>query len=75
MGQSICQTTAFEVAQTITGLDAIPGLPYSSFGIRADRDGNYFTGVGYHMNVDGKAHIGGSLAKFARKGDSADPQL
>ncbi|MBL8796526.1 MAG: SMP-30/gluconolactonase/LRE family protein [Planctomycetia bacterium] len=52
----------------VIGLDAIPGLPYSSFGIRSDATGNVFCGVGYHMNVDGKAHIGGSLAKFAPKG-------
>jgi len=52
----------------VVGLDAIPGLPYSSFGIRSDAAGNVFCGVGYHMNVDGKAHIGGSLAKFAAKG-------
>jgi DNA-binding beta-propeller fold protein YncE len=52
----------------VIALDAIPGLPYSSFGIRTDAAGNIFCGVGYHMNVDGKAHIGGSLAKFAPKG-------
>ncbi len=52
----------------VIGLDAIPGLPYSSFGIRSDAAGNVYCGVGYRMNVDGKAHIGGSLAKFAPKG-------
>ena len=52
----------------VTSLDAIPGLPYSSFGIRTDSAGNFFVGVGYHMNVEGKAHIGGSMAKFAPKG-------
>ncbi len=52
----------------IIGLDAIPGLPYSSFGIRTDAAGNVYCGVGYHMNVDGKAHVGGSIAKFAPKG-------
>lgn len=52
----------------VVALDAIPGLPYSSFGIRADAAGNVICGVGYHMNVGGKAHIGGSLAKFAPKG-------
>lgn len=52
----------------VIGLDAIPGLPYSSFGIRTDATGNIYCGVGYHMNVDGKPHIGGSLAKFAPQG-------
>ncbi|OAI48998.1 hypothetical protein AYO44_00935 [Planctomycetaceae bacterium SCGC AG-212-F19] len=52
----------------VAAIDAVPGLPYSSFGIRTDAAGNFFTGVGYHMNVDGKPHIGGSLAKFAPKG-------
>src|SRR5262249_22218385 len=52
----------------VMGLDLLPGLPGSSFGIRSDAEGNFFVGVGYHMNVDGKAHVGGSLAKFAPKG-------
>jgi hypothetical protein len=52
----------------VVGLDALPGLPYSSFGIRTDAEGNIFTGVGYHGNDNGKPHIGGCVAKFAPKG-------
>ncbi|OAI49023.1 hypothetical protein AYO44_01070 [Planctomycetaceae bacterium SCGC AG-212-F19] len=52
----------------VVALDALPGLPAHSFGIRTDADGNFYVGIGYHRNVDGKSHIGGSLAKFAPKG-------
>lgn len=53
----------------LVSADAIPGLPaHSSFGIRADPAGNIIVGVGYHQNVDGRPHIGGSVAKFAAQG-------
>ena len=47
----------------------LPGLTLNStFGIRMAPDGNIIVGVGGHQNVDGKPHIGGSLAKFSPKG-------
>ena len=49
----------------VLAADAVPGLPLNStFGIRMAPDGHFILGVGGHQNVDGKAHIGGSLAKF-----------
>jgi hypothetical protein len=50
------------------GTDALPGLSLRTFGIRAAQDGQFIVGVGYHQNVDGRPHIGASVAKFAAKG-------
>ncbi len=53
----------------VLAADAVPGLPLNStFGIRMAPDGHFILGVGGHQNVDGKPHIGGSLAKFTAQG-------
>lgn len=53
----------------VVAADPLPGLPVNStFGIRMAPDGNYIIGLGGHQNVDGAAHIGGSVTKFAAKG-------
>jgi len=48
--------------------DALPGLSVNSFSLRSAPDGHVIVGVGAHQNVDGKPHIGGTLAKFAAQG-------
>ncbi|MBL8799934.1 MAG: SMP-30/gluconolactonase/LRE family protein, partial [Planctomycetia bacterium] len=51
-----------------SAVDIVPGVAVESQGIRTDRDGNLYIGLQYHQSVNGRPHIGGSLAKFAPKG-------
>ena len=52
----------------LTGEDLVPGMQINSYGIRSDKDGNIYVGVGYHQMVDGKPHIGGAVVKFPPTG-------
>ena len=53
----------------LVGEDLVPALPMPSCGIKSDRHGNIYLGIGANWVMpDGKSHCGGALAKFAPTG-------
>jgi hypothetical protein len=53
----------------MTGEDLVPALPNPSCGVKTDRAGNLYVGIGAnYMMADGKPHAAGSLAKFPPRG-------
>jgi hypothetical protein len=53
----------------MTGEDLIPSLPAASCGVKLDRHGNIYVGIGANMVMaDGKNHSGGCVAKFGPEG-------
>ncbi|MCX7806485.1 MAG: hypothetical protein N3A38_15060, partial [Planctomycetota bacterium] len=53
----------------MTGEDLVPAMPNPSCGVRLDRHGNIYVGIGANMIMeDGKPHSGGTVAKFPHWG-------